>query len=771
MFFRFHEGLRLFVYWLTVAAFLLACMWYSLQATPNLWEPFVGATGRAFIGSLEVEYGRVGRVVLLGSMVSVATVAGALLITSAPLPTWRTVWVNKIISYVRGYRVTAAEDGKSIAMKNQFMLGTAELNFNYVAILVVVIPTTINYIIYMAQTDAYYPKDAEDSMKDRFEWTGVMFGWAGILALAFFLIPVTRHSILLVAMGWSPVHALRIHIVAGWFAFWLIILHSLVFVIDWFVFYDSVVEAIWPPPGCWKWSNPTVDNPYLPTDDANALYFHCGFQFFNFTGIFATLFILPLGFASMGWFRRKNYRLFYLIHVIFGTATLIAIIIHWPGGTTILWPSFVYYLASTSPTLIQALASRFRGGHKIVRVISLGKEGGDCMEVHVASDPVADSVLNKEASMFVKLCVPSISVIWHPFTVFKHPRDPSTVRFLFRPIGRFTNQLATELLKSPRPTTVLDGYYSVGDRARDALQHDHVTIVAGGVAITPFLSLIQNLLRLLHMSRVDMVDLGLVNTQKIILHWVCREKGLILYLFQNYLSSSMAVAEKLGLMFEIHIHCTDPKVEGPLVVPIQLLPEEALCAAVEDLEKESEQQGFAFELARMMPGRYCAVWQNLPLFFAILAMVWFGMWDFFHFDVIQEEAMNYNPYLGSWIGTVTWIFVSFVFGIIIEGSVLAFRSYWPAPQPNDFEVIPPHKVFTNDFEAIKAEGLNEDVRLVEHFGRPDPLTLLDDARNAEAPCVFLCGPAPLVDGVADEAKKENKLGWRRFVVYEEPFDM
>jgi hypothetical protein len=62
-----------------------------------------------------------------------------------------------------------------------------------------------------------------------------------------------------------------------------------------------------------------------------------------------------------------------------------------------------------------------------------------CFEVHVDTTKESTVALNNIPSQCVKLCVPIISV------VFFHPEDPKTLRFLFRPVGHFTKQLAKHL--------------------------------------------------------------------------------------------------------------------------------------------------------------------------------------------------------------------------------------------------------------------------------------------------------------------------------------
>jgi predicted ferric reductase len=232
---------------------------------------------------------------------------------------------------------------------------------------------------------------------------------------------------------------------------------------------------------------------------------------------------------------------------------ILSSILHYAFISLYWMPSIAYYLASTSPTLVQALASRYRGGVKLMKVVQLPDAAG-CFEVHVDTTRESTVALNKIPSQFVKLCVPKISVVWHPFTVFAHPKDPTTLRFLCRPVGPFTKKLAEHLTGPTRPVTILDGFYAGANRCNEAQLHDHVTIVAEGVAITPFLSMIPCLIK-------DLSPNGTSSsyTKSISLHWACREKGLLSYVAKNYLFFFQAQARAADIAFDITIYHTGAK--------------------------------------------------------------------------------------------------------------------------------------------------------------------------------------------------------------------
>jgi predicted ferric reductase len=705
------------------------------------------------------------------------------MITTTPLPSWRTSWVNKLFASIRKFKLSAAEEGRMIAKKNQFGIG--EINFNYLAILLIVMPclgyflATMDRRLINVEPNPDRPLTAERKMLTVANTSGIV----GVLALAFFLIPVTRHSVLLAAMGWSPVQALRLHVWAGFTSFFFIFLHSVLYMADWWAFNEATVfDQIWPNPDCWVWNpNGTISR-------------DCRSEWYYLTGLFAALWFLIILVTSLNWFRRRWYRVFYLCHVIFGSAMLFTAICHWSPLVTYLMPSLLYYLASTTPTLIQALASRFRGGVKIVKVVSIPDSGG-CVEVCIEADSESNAALDRQPCLFVKLCIPSISVVWHPFTVFKHTDDTASVRFLFRPVGPFTKEAAKQLTAPERPVTLLDGFYQGGDRVQEAFQHDHITIVAGGVAITPFLSMIPSLL-----SGMGRAEKGAVLPKKIELIWVCREIGLIGFIRDSYLNGLLQTAALLDVDFTVCVYHTGGATkEDPMMDVTELTASMDSNEIKVDTENptppsadstnhdstsildsssasggegypaassKSVLQGRAMQVGRMMPGRNGQAWRNLPLFVAGSFTIWVG-YHVIYFWYAEREN-NFNEVIGRSWGTLITLLMAVGFAILIEATAtLVAPKYWPEPQHDTFDI---EEYLTNH----RKEGLEvstDTINVEMKRGRPDPSEILEGASLAEAPGVFLCGPVRLVDSVRKEASHENGICLTRCVIYDEPFEM
>ena len=718
-----------------------------------------------------------------------------LLVTNAILPPRRLSWINKVFAHVRKFPTNTAEHGVELYKKNQFAVGQPD--FNLMAFWLVFLPgmlifiTPIHHIIDYA-SDPEHRAVGETEKEAIVKRFSDYAGWAGTLLLSVFLIPVSRHSVLLVAMNWSPIHALRIHIWAGYLAFFLIFLHGILIVGVWFKWAPGAIyEEFIPSKECWSGMFPEGSR--------------CSWQYYNFTGMIAFIFLNVVWVSSFNWFRRKWYRLFYILHVVCGTLALLGSIWHYEYIALYLLPSIVYYLASTMPTFVQAVASRFRGGVKILQVVVLDG-AGDCLEIRVSIDPTAQAVLSStHPSKYMKLCVPGISLVWHPFTVYNHPNDPTTLRMMFRPIGPFTKALRSSLVNpDKRPITLVDGFYRGSDHCQQALMcHDHVTIVAGGVAITPFISMIFAVLKELSLKTPE----GSTSKQEqpvlqsLTLIWSCRELGLLSFVKHNYLDDMSSLASTIkDFEVKIKIHYTGSEnkstaegIDNDEALGTEENGREAICKhevrhSGSHMYKKVDHQtisfivendaisndvkgiGHALELARMMPARFSRMIWNLPYFAVYTSSLWLGFhFIFFNYDSVSSVRDRSKEVY------ITVLVVAFFLGvgIIIEVSVLLFRKYWPAPRYDDFGIVSSSEINPKE-EQFVANDIEKTSEMIQYYvGRPSSEHMLADASQASAPGLFVCGPVGMVQLLHSAARIENSAFGclTRYAIYEESFEM
>jgi predicted ferric reductase len=772
------------------------------------------------LSNFDISYQNGARLILLISPVLIVSCLCLLLVTNAPLPRRCQHWANMFFASLRTHESHGA------SKKNQFGIG--ELSFNLVAVFLVAMPVFgfLILTIEKAVIGQQYPLVKEEKLRAISNAAGM----AGTLALSFFLIPVARHSVLLVALGWNPLQALRIHIWAGYVSYLCIALHGAIHLgIFICLKQESLSDQIIPGSKCWEW-NPTEKPPRS-----------CRSQWYNFTGLLAFLFMTVLILTSLNWFRRRHYRLFYIFHVVCGIGMLAGAAMHWRPIITFIAPSLIYYLASTMPALIQALASRFRGGVNIQQVVHL-KNAGGCKEIHLATSTNTSAALEQQPSMYVKLCAPSISLVWHPFTVYKHPRDPTTLRILVRPVGPFTKQLALRWEQERHTVTLVDGFYQTGNRCLEALQHDHVTVICGGIAITPFLSFIPNLL---HLISTKVKNGEEIITKTLTLHWACRESGLAQYVLDNYLHGMKLAADAVGFEFDVFVYNTggryakrppptplDPSEDdqdyehGPQSSPtgdatfLSVFSVEEIDLELDEDEEDKQLAGS--EHAKTRPpcrSEDCEVPNNpeekmeskrkgcltmstktdskqevikvvhyvtpthsfetsrfMPakhsrVWQNLPAFVAVGgsMWLFFY--IIFYYYHGYEVYVHENYDRLWSLIVCFLtsigLGVVFEVCALFVRKYWPTLGAQ----VQPHQEDPSEYIPVDEE--TRDALVIHNLNeRPFIPEIVQAAGQAECPGIFMCGPSGMTKLVKEEVAKENSIfGLTRYAVYEDPFEM
>merc|ERR1712151_21859 len=69
-------------------------------------------------------------------------------------------------------------------------------------------------------------------------------------------------------------------------------------------------------------------------------------------------------------------------------------------------------------------------------------------------------------------------------------------------------------------------------------KHNTIVFIAGGIGITPFISMITSFVSILSKQKQDHYNSGIEDEKKkihIYLHWICRDHGLVDYILSNLL--------------------------------------------------------------------------------------------------------------------------------------------------------------------------------------------------------------------------------------------
>lgn len=422
---------------------------------------------------------------------------------------------------------------------------------------------------------------------------------------------------------------------------------------------------------------------------------------------------------------------------------------------------------------------------------------------------------------YVRLIAPSIArAISHPFTINPVPGQTNQLCIIFRSTGQFTTRLARSLLDGslPRadkkrngypknrkqPSLVIDGFYGSLCRTSQVLQHDVVVFVAGGVGITPFLTLLHKVYHSLNSNQ------GRSFTKKLVLHWVCREEGLFRYIKQAFFNPLLIHGNSAGFSMTFVVHLTgntesielkdDPESFGDknetsmTGVQQSQLDGGALqeMESMDDTESNaSRMSGVPFSPSKFAPMSKRTYRSNLLPFISLatssvtgLCIVWY-----FYKHVQTEHTIStriLSPLLVVMltlaIGVAANLSKRYIYWLDSEEGFIAVPvTFTSVDKPNDDSFEMSNKLgnvttINEPVSDISPPSSSHNTMCIEiNKGRPDISRLLRCLDHGTRPGVFLCGPESLVQNVKQAVGQTNRCpnppgcGPNRISLYEESF--
>lgn len=443
--------------------------------------------------------------------------------------------------------------------------------------------------------------------------------------------------------------------------------------------------------------------------------------------------------------------------------------------TQYLCPSLLYYAASTSPFIVQAIMSFRHGGVKL-KSFTIIPDSDTVAELCFEASHEILAAINS-TPQYAKLCIPSFSYIWHPFSVFISPgrHRPTTLRIMFRATGKFTQHLMSSLMlhsstgvsngASNVPLLLFDGLYGGGlDRVQQALRHDAIIMVAGGIGITYFLSFLPSLLTVL--SAMRGVTSHEYQSKEVYLHWICRDTGLVKYVMEHYFSPSALENYVRGDYFKlvIYIHYT-----GKNRFLKEDIADGGAHIATEDLtltntNNASNSVGSVAPAFMSRNGRTSRI-RNFTPSFVCLTTYWIGL------------VTIWNQYVCLKSDERVWIQLPgllFVFGASFFISIFAISiAHW-YKRSCDASTRRRHLFLTpSTFGDMKIEPeateFSSRVRIQERIGRPAISKILNNKSEVvNSTGVVVCGPVSLLQDIRNVSSSLSNE-FSEFVIYEEPF--
>jgi len=659
--------------------------------------------------------------------------------------------------------------------------------------------------------------------------SGNIFGMLAVVVLSSMLIPVTHRGPILRLFGCESIKAINFHMWSGRIIIVASIIHGTEHTIRYALQGKDVLKAFYfPSIGCWR--NPQTYEPEVcdqaDGDDGCSCYDH----FLPITGLAAIVGLVLIGLSSLYKIRRENFAAFATMHYILTPLTFLAICIHYNKAILYASGSLLYYLASNIPAWIERVSQQQSCGQQSnVNVVAVERLNSDSSRNAVQRPCVALTLEASEAATqqffpgaYVYLSVPGISRVSHPFSANSVVGQTKQIRVIFRVVGPFTRALENALFARsvtmapliagheeddsddyenhhlstdyhppiPFPKIYLDGYYGSESIRRLVSKHDVCVLVAAGIGITPYLSLISESIS---MSRIQSDGLMIQDPQpgvtqqpkQIILHWICRDRSLIEYCRKEYFEFDSDDGQKIEgdecCSVKVVIHKTggeDTEVD-----------ESGTAAAAPHrnaLVDTSQHGGIPFELSNFAVRKNA--FDSLRYFITFSVLSWGGLWCLWWWYGKQSKSeyihrlytLTAVTLYGHLAGLLLNLFGYFYSRRNPKGtwSIAACNGCAESFKDKDVEMST-YKDQTNisDDGSVPVVPVKAPLHLsaatFEIFeGRPIMDDILEDLDVEKPSALFCCVPAHLSESLREGINRKSIFDsrWNTIPIHEESFE-
>ncbi|KAL2330261.1 hypothetical protein Fmac_017842 [Flemingia macrophylla] len=286
----------------------------------------------------------------------------------------------------------------------------------------------------------------------------VRLGLVGKICLAFLFFPVARCSSVLPLVGLTSERCIKYHIWLGHLAMTLFTAHGVCLIIYW-ALTGQLSKML-------EWKKTGIS---------------------NVAGEVALVAGLLMWIAAIPRIRRKAFELFFYTHYLYIIFIVFFIFHVGMFQTCTMLPSFYLFLVDR---FLRFLQSRLRVSLVSARVLP-------CQTVELNFSKSSGLTYSPTSIMFIN--VPSISKLqWHPFTVTSNSNlDVKVLSVVIKGEGTWSKKLY-QMLSTPfavdHVNVSVEGPY--GPASTNYLRHNTIVMVSGGSGITPFISIIRELMYL-----------------------------------------------------------------------------------------------------------------------------------------------------------------------------------------------------------------------------------------------------------------------------------
>ncbi|XP_073026526.1 ferric reduction oxidase 2-like [Primulina eburnea] len=345
---------------------------------------------------------------------------------------------------------------RPLIIKGLGIISRIELAF-FVMFIALLVWTFANYlsISYAKITPMSVAKRGEKMWETKLEYAGFYLGLVGNIALAFLFFPVTRGSSVLPLFGLTSEASVKYHIWLGHIMMTLFTAHGVLYIIYWAATHELSEMLAWEKTGI-----------------------------SNVAGELSLLAGLGLWATTFPGIRRKMFELFFYTHHLYILFMLFFVLHVGISYSCIMLPGFFLFMIDRYLRFLQSRRS--------VRLLSARVL--PCQTVELSFSKSKGLSYSPTSIMFMN--VPTISKLqWHPFTISSSSNlESDKLDVMIKVEGKWSDKLYQMLSSSSsldRLDVSIEGPY--GPASTDFLSHDLLVMVSGGSGITPFISIIREL--------------------------------------------------------------------------------------------------------------------------------------------------------------------------------------------------------------------------------------------------------------------------------------
>uniref|UniRef100_A0A6N2MEZ5 ferric-chelate reductase (NADH) n=1 Tax=Salix viminalis TaxID=40686 RepID=A0A6N2MEZ5_SALVM len=310
-----------------------------------------------------------------------------------------------------------------------------------------------NYL-YVSFGHLHMHKQVEKVWQAKFRSVSLRLGYVGNICWAFLFFPVTRGSSILPLVGLTSESSIKYHIWLGHLSMILFAAHTVGFVIYW-AMTNQMAEML-------EWSKTWVS---------------------NVAGEIAAVLALAMWVTSSHRIRRKMFEVFFYTHHLYILFIVFYVLHVGAAYFCMVLPGIFLFVVDR---YLRFLQSQRRARLDSARLLPCGS-----VELNFSKSP--GLYYNPTSILFLN--VPSISKLqWHPFTITSSCNmELDKLSVVVKRLGNWSQKLCQEISSSmDRLEVSVEGPY--GPTSSHFLRHELLVLVSGGSGITPFISIIREIM-------------------------------------------------------------------------------------------------------------------------------------------------------------------------------------------------------------------------------------------------------------------------------------